>query len=53
MSGHVLGVVAALVGFALATGAVVAVFGAAGAAGASVVWLGLGALLVDVEALQR
>ena len=53
MSGHVLGVVAALVGLALATVAACVAFGAVGAALASVLWLVVGVLLVDVEALQR
>ena len=53
MTGHVLGVVAALVGLALATVAAVVSFGAAGAGVAALLWLGLGVLLVDVEALQR
>ena len=53
MTGHVLGVVAALVGLTLASVAACVAFGAVGAAVASVLWLGLGVLLVDVEALQR
>lgn len=53
MTGHVLGCLAALVGVALATVAAVVAFGAAGAGVASLVWLGVGVLLVDVEALQR
>jgi len=53
VTGHVLGVVAALVGLTLATVAACVTFGAVGAGVASVLWLGLGVLLVDVEALQR
>ena len=53
MTGHVLGCLCVVVALMLATVAVVVAFGAAGAAGAAVVWLGVGVLLVDVEALRR
>jgi hypothetical protein len=53
VTGHVVGCLCALVGLALATVAAVAAFGAVGAGVASLLWLVVGVLLVDVEALQR
>lgn len=48
---HLLGLLCGLVALALATGAAVVAFGAVGAGIASLLWLALAALLIDLEAL--
>lgn len=54
MTGHLLGVLAALVALGSASVALVAAFGVAwGLACVSVLWTVVAVLLVDVEALQR
>jgi hypothetical protein len=53
VTGHQVGVFAVLAGLAVASAALWSAFGAVGGAVAALLWLGLGVLLVDVEALQR